>query len=67
MRPKLSVNIYLDNAAFQDGNLSAEVNIILGSIVNHVINHEINGYCKDSNGNTVGQWAITYPKDKTDA
>ena len=60
-RPKLSVNIYLDSAAIEDYP-ATEIALMLDNVAGKVAIGQLDGYCSDSNGNTVGQWSITNVK-----
>ena len=48
----------LGNEAFQDGSLRAEVYRILRNIAVRVRDGEDGGKVMDSNGNSVGTWAL---------
>lgn len=60
-RPRLSINFYLDTQAMEDYP-SAEIATILTKVSVCIKLGQLDGFCSDSNGNTVGQWSITNPK-----
>jgi hypothetical protein len=56
---KLTIEISLDNAAFQDNGLAEEIKIILDKAVNLIENGFLEGKLRDTNGNRVGQFMVT--------
>lgn len=55
---KFTMEIELENAAF-DGNPRTELSVILADVIVRIVKHEnVVGTCMDSNGNTVGGWKI---------
>ena len=52
---KLTVNISMDNAAFEDPQ---EIEMILSVVGAKAANGQRGGKIMDSNGNTVGRWDI---------
>lgn len=57
---KLKLEFNMDNAAFDpDNGGMIEAQIILENVGQRVRNDETAGIIRDSNGNTIGKWAIT--------
>ncbi len=62
MNGTFTVEISIDNDAFQDGNVGAELARILRQLAFSVENHEefsgeeLSGLCRDYNGNLVGRF-----------
>ena len=55
---KFTMEVELENAAF-DGNPRTELSVILADVIVRVVKSEnVVGTCMDSNGNTVGGWKI---------
>jgi len=52
---KLTINIKMDNAAFEDGDEAAR---LLHEVTEHVRNGDLGGTIYDINGNKVGQYRI---------
>ena len=53
--------IETENAAFSD-NVAEEVAMILGQVRQHLRRGDIEGRCRDVNGNTVGSWKLEITK-----
>ena len=54
---KLTVNVNMDNAAFEDPE---EIKMIMAVIGMKAANGQTGGKIMDSNGNTVGAWEIIF-------
>jgi len=55
------VKFETDNAAFDDdqtGSLVEECARVLADIVNKMRAGQLGGKCRDSNGNTIGEWLL---------
>lgn len=61
---KLSININLDNAAYQEAGWQFEIESNLQAIVKRLLIDLKSGIVKDSNGNNVGDWSITGGKNE---
>lgn len=60
MKFKLSVDCA--NAAFAD-DLFLELSAVLERVADAVERHNLDGSCRDSNGNTVGEFFVTDAED----
>lgn len=55
---QLTININLDNAAYEGADLVPEIADNLEAVIQKLCNGHKDGIIKDSNGNKVGHWSI---------
>jgi len=58
------MKIETDNAAFDYGNGPGEVSRLLKEVQGLVLDGGTGGDLHDINGNFVGTWSLTFPKEK---
>ena len=55
---EFTLNINLDNAAYQDDYMAEELSSNLEFIVGAILSNKTDGIVRDSNGNKTGSWSI---------
>lgn len=56
---KFELKLESDNDAFSIGDPADEVTWLLTEVINHLDNGRLSGQLRDSNGNTIGHFALT--------